>query len=85
MTPNQNLQAVCFAPFLVLITKVVLWISFRKRSRMSFFFIMALKIFVIMVIPQKQGIYTFPKAFHIITFGLVLQDIQTKTVSIDMF
>ena len=52
---------------------------------MSFFFIMALTIFVMMVIPQEQRIYTFPKPFYIITFGLVLQDIQTKTVSIDMF
>ena len=45
---------------------------------------MALTMFVIMVIPQEQRIYTFPKPFEII-FGFVLQDIQTKTVSIDMF
>ena len=46
---------------------------------------MASTIFVIMVIPQEQRIYTFPKPFYIITFGFVLQDIRTKTVSIDMF
>ena len=38
-----------------------------------------------MVIPQEQRIYTFPKPFYIITFCLVVQDIQKKAVSIDMF
>ena len=72
-------------PFLVLITKVVFMAYLSEKSEMSFFFIMALTILVIMVIPQEQRIYTFPKPSYIITFGFVLQDIQTKTVSIDMF
>ena len=86
MTPNQNLQAVCFAPFFSFNYKNGFYgISFRKRSELSFFFITALTLFVIMLIPQEQHIYTFPKPFYIITFCLVVKDIQKKAVSIDMF
>ena len=38
MTPNQNIHAVCFAPFLVLITKVFLWHIFPKKKRNVFLF-----------------------------------------------